>query len=143
VIPGRCARQDDVRQAAVTGRWTNELGAHARACRTCGEVALVTAALSDSSTHAAARPPVTIAPVRLWAEAQQARRLRAEAIASRLVAGVQITTAALVVGALAFVGAQVDFRALVSGNGNTVLVSATAALLLAAMGVTSWLSQDA
>jgi predicted anti-sigma-YlaC factor YlaD len=143
MIPGVCRREAEVQQAAMTGRWTSELRAHAQGCPTCGEVTAVAEALAAlAAPGVASQPPRSVAPARLWAEARQARRYRADVLTSRIVAGVQISTAVLVVGVLAVVGAQTDFRSLLSTGGNTMIVGATAALILGAMGITSWLSHE-
>jgi predicted alpha/beta hydrolase family esterase len=144
VIPWACRREADAQQAAMTGRWTAELRVHVQACGTCEEIVSVAATLAGlTATDTATRPPRSVVPARLWAEAQQARRLRAEVLVSRIVVGVQMATALVVVATLATFGSQVDIRSVLSSTGNTLIVVATAGLILGAMGLTSWLSNDA
>ena len=49
----RCRHEDDVRQAAVSGRWPADLDAHADGCDACREVRLVASLLNT----APAQPP--------------------------------------------------------------------------------------
>ena len=94
---GRACRFDDrVREAAVSGRWTTELEAHADRCESCRDVRLVTAALRSPLPAS----PVSADPRLLWASARHARRLRGEAQISLILSASQIAACLIVVAAI-------------------------------------------
>lgn len=99
-----CANEAVVQRAAASGRWTPDLRQHVTSCAACRDVFLVTRALSGAEPAA---PPRRISPAILWAKARQARRRRAEAMASRILVGGQVATAVLGLSMLAYLGAEV------------------------------------
>jgi len=104
MIGGACRLQPEIRQAATSSRWTNELRDHAATCAACREVAMVTAALSGDATMA----PRRLAPSILWAKARFLRRRRAETLASRILVAIQIGSGLVAVVVLAYAATVLD-----------------------------------
>lgn len=74
----RCAFEEKIAAANVSGRWSDELLAHVAGCRACEEVALISNYLSESA--AASRPAITAElpdPALIWSRAQLAARREA------------------------------------------------------------------
>jgi hypothetical protein len=135
-----CRFEEDVRQAAVSGRWTPPLSSHAASCAVCSEVQFVAEALHQR------QPPATrlsIDPSALWACGRHARRISAEARAGLVVAAIEI---GVLIGVLAIVLSFVDWHELWTSvaslrlNGETWVLSAVAVCTVAVAGLASWLS---
>ena len=103
--PLSCPRESDVRLAALTGRWTGALRAHAERCTHCADVALVTSTLAGARE---ARPLLPGDPGVLWMHARLNRRLHAEAQISRLVTAVHMVIGVVVLAGLTYVGSTLD-----------------------------------
>lgn len=88
----RCAREDAVRAASASGRWTPALTVHASVCATCREVKTVTEALA--APLATSAPAVN--PVVLWARARQASNVATAARMARILTAAQMLSASVV-----------------------------------------------
>ena len=100
-----CPREKEVKELVERGQWpqacAQELRAHVNGCRTCGELALVTAAFLQARTETAAMAKIG-APGVLWWRAQLRQRNAAVERIGRPILGAQIF--ALVVSLLLAVG---------------------------------------
>jgi hypothetical protein len=132
---GGCSRQDAVRVASATGRWTPALEAHAATCPTCRDVKTVTSALAAPLVAA----PLTIDPVLLWARARNAAQIAAGARIARI-----LTTAQVMAASLLLVVVIYFFRwpALEPATGapdpNTLLVAGGVLLTAATVWLSRW-----
>ena len=81
-----CPQESTVQRAAASGRWTQELRAHASSCEACRDVMTVTSLLSGDAPVV----PRRISPGILFARARHERRRRAETLASRILLGGQL-----------------------------------------------------
>lgn len=140
MIAARCAREDDVRQAAAAGRISAELGAHAAGCEICLPALLSTAVPGAFGTG----PPKTIDPAVVWVQARRRRRLRAEAQISRIVTAAQVAAGLLILAVLVFFGSRpASWPTLSFAGENGILLAAGMSLfLLAAFGLSTLISQD-
>src|SRR5262245_12079139 len=142
MIQRGCRHEEEVRHAALTGRWTTARSSHAAVCGSCGEVQLVVGALRHQPdlTHPARQ---SIDPSALWACGRHARRIGTEARIAVVVAAVQI---GVLCGVLAIVLSFVDWRTVwtvVAGvrlSGEAWLLSALGACAVAVVAITGWLS---
>lgn len=100
-----CRFEQQTSQAARTGRWIEALRAHAGGCPTCRQVVLVTRALASQTREVPAKPPD---PHLIWARAGHRRRLRAEALASRIVTGAQVAAGIVLLAGLLFVATRIE-----------------------------------
>lgn len=91
-----CPRESDVRDAAMSGRWTPDLRAHAATCGVCGDVRVVVEALQ--APLPAARPEAD--PGLLWTCGRHVRRLGAEARISLVVTAAEISALVAVLAVL-------------------------------------------
>ena len=99
-----CRLGRDVQQAAISGRWATALREHVEGCRSCREIASVTATLAAAPVP----PPSTVRPAVLWIRAKHARRLRAEAMVSRIITAGQIGAGVVGLGLLLFAAGQIE-----------------------------------
>lgn len=136
----RCAREEAVRIASASGRWTPALTVHASVCPVCGEIKTVTEALAAPLTGKAQ----AVNPVIVWARARQAADLGAAARMARILTVTQILTASVVLVVL--VGATLLVA--LSGspqNSSTVAASTTVEMAVVAgvalAGASVWLSR--
>jgi hypothetical protein len=88
-----CPHEKEIAALLNSGQWPHaapaELRAHAAACRSCTEVALVTSAFRAARTTAAAAAPL-VSPGVLWWRAQLRRRNAAIERVTRPILGAQI-----------------------------------------------------
>jgi len=135
-----CAREDDVRVASVTGRWTSALESHAAACDVCRNVRLVAEALVSPSVPA----PSSIEPRSVFGVARRVRRLHVESKISLIVTAAQaIALAAVVAVLLSFVNWRTIWPAWPVKPDADTWIYATAGLAIAAVfGVSRWLTQE-
>ena len=134
-----CPRERDVTMASSAGRWMEELNAHTASCRHCRKAALVASAFGVASL----RPPSGISPSTIWLRARLARRQRAEAQVSRILAGAQIAIGSLVAGAFVATGHQVNWWT--PGADAAIpasLVALVGALMVATVAATSFISRE-
>lgn len=104
MMAGRgCDREDDVRRASATGRWTPALEGHVAVCDRCHDVRTVTRALA-TPIH---RQAVLVDPAVLWARARATADVRAIARVDRV-----LTLSQIVVAAIAVIGVSVAARVL-------------------------------
>jgi hypothetical protein len=94
-----CAREDDVRKATISGRWTPALEGHLAACGRCEEVHTVTRALASPMQHT----PTVIDPRVLFARARATAQVRAMARVEWVLTLSQVGLAALAVAGLVVV----------------------------------------
>ena len=138
----RCRSEQDVHGAAMTGRWTPALLAHAKRCDVCGDIRLVASALQAASP--ASLP--TADPRVLWTSARHARRFAVEARISFVVMTAQVLVLVAALSALlSFVNWQTlrtwaTWRVPVEGNVWTYGAMAVGALAL--FGVSRWVVRD-
>jgi len=99
-----CRRGREVQKAADAGRWTTELREHVTGCRTCREISLVVTTLASAPVRRPAMPN----PAVLWARARHARRLRAEAMVSRIITTGQIVAGVIALAVLLALAGQVE-----------------------------------
>jgi hypothetical protein len=83
-----CSREHDVLDAAVRGRWPDELRSHADVCSTCGDLAVVVEALRRDHEDASQDARVPTAG-QVWWRATMRRRAEAAAAAARPITLVQ------------------------------------------------------
>lgn len=100
--PFDCGFMRDVQQASASGRWTAALVAHAKTCRACAEVRLVTEALAAGPARPRPMTRGAIDPALLFARARANRRLRAEAQMSLVTMVTQVAVLALVLGVVIY-----------------------------------------
>lgn len=129
-----CPRQDAVRVASATDRWTPALEAHAAACPACRDVKAVASALA---APLAARP-LTIDPVLLWARARNAAEVAAGARMARILTTAQVLAASLVLVVLVYFFRWPVVQPETSAPDPNTLLVAGGVLLTAA---TVWLSR--
>jgi hypothetical protein len=88
-----CSHEKEVAELLARGQWpqacTPELRAHARACRSCGELVTVTLAFQIARAQAASAAKLA-APGALWWRAQLRRRNAAVERVGRPILGAQI-----------------------------------------------------
>jgi hypothetical protein len=135
-----CAREDDVRQAAASGRWPAGLDAHADRCEVCHDVRLVAAALSVPS----GQPPLDIEPRAIFGCARHVRRINVESRISFIVTATQaVVLVAIAVVLLSFVTWSDVVRAW-SGpvDRGAWMYAVLGAGLVATLGLSRWLSQE-
>ena len=89
-----CGRLAELREAARAGRVTAALRRHAATCDRCGDLLLVTEALSEP----VAGGPSAVDPALVWARARVERRLRHQVGASRLRIVLQVALGVAIVG---------------------------------------------
>jgi hypothetical protein len=131
----RCHRQDAVRAASASGRWTPALEAHASICPTCRDIRTVTTALS--SPLAATPVPVDLAL--LWLRARNASQVAAAARASRILTTVQIAGAGLVLAVCAsFLRWPDSQSAINSPDPTTLFLMGGALMTVAALWLSRW-----
>lgn len=134
-----CAHASEVRTAAVCGRWTDELRAHAASCRHCGDVALIASTLGGPSSV----PTASVNPGVLWMRARFARRQRAEAQVSRLIMGAQIAMGSILAGAFVAIGRQMAWWRLPADTTMPAsLVAVVGVLMLAAVAAANLISRE-
>ncbi len=72
-----CVSEELIREAAQTGRWTDELRDHCASCSPCAETALVTAALCADARELEADDSSLPDPRLIWLRAQiESRRIK-------------------------------------------------------------------
>jgi hypothetical protein len=72
-----CLTEEQIREAAQTGRWTDELRDHCASCSPCAETALVTAALCADARELEADDSPLPDPRLIWLRAQiESRRVK-------------------------------------------------------------------
>lgn len=143
----RCAAEGDVVRAARSGHWSTELREHATNCTTCGDAALVAAALAREGR----RPPRTAEVAdarRVWWTARLRARHSSIERATRPIAVVEVAAVgiAALAGAFGLVWAAPLISAVgLSGEwaraGGSVLESlGTAVVTSGTAGIAFWLS---
>jgi hypothetical protein len=135
-----CRRGREAQKAADTGRWTTELREHVTGCPTCREISLVVTALASAHVRRPAMPD----PAVLWARARHARRLRAEAMVSRIITTGQIGAGVVALAVLLALAGQVEtWPGLWSAVEYGALTFGVAGLAAAGiLAMTRWLSED-
>ena len=95
-----CPREQDVLEAVVSTRWTEDLRRHVEQCRECGDLAMVAGALHDEREAAwsEAQPPTA---GQVWWRATMRTRAEAERAAARPITVLQALAAACAVGVFA------------------------------------------
>jgi hypothetical protein len=93
VILNRCAHEAEVTQWMARGGWPaacpDELRAHVSACRSCGDLVLVTESFQRARTEAASAAQIST-PSALWWRAQLRRRYAAVERIGKPILGAQI-----------------------------------------------------
>jgi len=88
-----CSREKEVARQLALGQWpeasTLELRAHAAACRSCGDLVLVTQSFQRARSQAAAAAPIA-SPGAIWWRAQLRRRNEAIERVGKPILGAQI-----------------------------------------------------
>ncbi len=143
----RCATEADVVRAARSGRWSAELREHATHCTTCGDAALVAAALARERRRSPRTAEVADAR-RVWWTAQLRARHSSIERATRPIAVVEVAAVgiAALAGAFALFWAAPLISAVgLSGEwaraGGSVLESLVAAVATSGTaGIAFWLS---
>ena len=134
-----CNREEAVRLAAASGRWTPALEAHAAICTSCGEVKTVTEALAAPLLL----PAQAVNPVIVWARATQAAQLATAARMSRILTVTQILAASIVlvvlVGGAALVALTGSHDQPTGSPSGVAELAMAAAVLLT--GATLWVSR--
>jgi hypothetical protein len=136
-----CAQEDAIRRAATSGRWTPALQSHVETCRACAEVRTIAAMLGG----APAAPPPRLNAQMIWQRARHARRLRAEAMASRIMTIGQLGCGAIGLVVLAYVGARAELGPVVQAASATTtlpwLAGAAALTAGSMLAMFRWLSR--
>jgi len=143
MIGRTCAREDAVRLAATSGRWTPALQSHADGCRTCGEVRTLASMLGA----APAGPPSRLNAKMIWQRARHARRRRAEEMASRIMTIGQIGSGAIGLVLLAYFASRAEFWPAMQSAGATTavlpwLAGAVALTAGSMLAMFRWLSRN-
>ena len=95
-----CPREQDVLEAIVSTRWSEDLRGHVNECPVCGDLSMVASALrieGDAAWHEA-HPPTS---GQVWWRATMRTRAEAARAAARPITALQALAAACVVGVLA------------------------------------------
>jgi hypothetical protein len=119
-----CPREQDVVDAVATGRWPDrvdpELMAHIAGCHTCGDVALVAAAID--AEHEAAWPQAQVpSSAHVWWRAQMRARREAALAAARPITLAQGVAAAAAVGLAAAWVTWIEWPRFIPADGWLVL----------------------
>jgi hypothetical protein len=140
MITTRCRHEDEVRQAAVSGRWAAGLDAHADGCGVCREVRLVASLLNTAPSQ----PPRDVEPRALFACARQVRRINVESKVSFILTAAQaVVFVALMAVLLSFVkwSAVVELWSMRADTSAWIYAAAGLAIA-AAFGMSRWLTQE-
>jgi hypothetical protein len=110
MILSPCSREKEVAELVALGQWphacTPELRAHVAACRSCGELVLVTSAFQRARAQAAGTAKLG-SPGVLWWRAQLRRRNAAVERVGKPILGAQIFALAIyLLAAVAFIVSQ-------------------------------------
>jgi hypothetical protein len=105
-----CTREGEMKSLLASGAWPHacppDLRAHVEACRSCGDLVLVTGAFQNARAEAVGRAPAG-SPGALWWRAQLRRRNAAVERLCKPILGAQIFALAInITLALAFVVSQ-------------------------------------
>ncbi len=135
-----CPHEEDVRQAASSGRWPSSLEAHADQCPICRDVRVVAEALAVPSSP----PPLDVEPRAIFGCARHVRRINVESRISFIVSATQaIVLIAILAVLLSFVRWS-DVVRVWSGpiDRNAWMYAALGFGLVAALGLSRWLSPE-